>query len=192
MYYVQCTEYRAVRLQSNGAYGSSRTHLAERGRYEIGVPMNPFAEHRPKSGWRQPRIRYQIGSAGTEDLEEIRKLVQFRGMNSLYLEALKIGARIILEREIHAPPVLSDEVSASFNSNLRQKESQRIDSSEVGANSRNSVAPLEAQSQTPELTSFAKLIPDDSGSKNTSDSNRPGNKPAASVPSRAQRYSGRQ
>jgi hypothetical protein len=153
---------------------------------------NPFAEHRPKSGWRQPRIRYQIGSEGTEDLEEIRKLVQFRGMNFIYLEALKIGARIILEREIHAPPVVTDEVSASSNSNRRQKESLRTDSIEVGANSQKSAAPLEAQSQTSDLISFAKLVPDDCGSDNSSDSNRPGNKPAASVPSRAQRYKGRQ
>jgi len=153
---------------------------------------NPFSDHLPKDGWRQPRIRYQIGSPGTEDLEEIRTLVEFRGMNSLYLEALKIGARIILEREDHARPAVSDEISAPSSSKRRRKETQSVDSIEVGANSQNSFTASEAQSQTSELSGIAKPVPDVASPRNAADSIHPGNKPAAPSISRAQRYSGRQ
>jgi hypothetical protein len=54
--------------------------------------------HTPKSGYRQPRLRYKIGAPGTEDIEALRQLAGFHELNGVYMEALQIGARILLER----------------------------------------------------------------------------------------------
>lgn len=60
--------------------------------------MTTFFDYRPKNGLRQPRIVYEIDDPNMAILEELRRLGGLRHMNALYLDALKIGAGIMLSR----------------------------------------------------------------------------------------------
>ena len=57
-----------------------------------------FARYKPVNALRQPRIQYRTDNPDMAVLEELRQYGGFRRMNSLYLQALKLGAEIILKR----------------------------------------------------------------------------------------------
>lgn len=60
--------------------------------------MTTFSDYKPKNGLRQPRIIYKVDDPAMAPLEELRRLGGMRNMNEIYLEALVIGAHVVLGR----------------------------------------------------------------------------------------------
>ncbi|HBJ83887.1 MAG TPA: hypothetical protein DDZ88_08470 [Verrucomicrobiales bacterium] len=59
-----------------------------------------FASDRPASNLRQPRIQYRVDDPAMSSLEELRRFAGHRRLGALYLEALKLGAELILRRAV--------------------------------------------------------------------------------------------
>jgi len=59
-----------------------------------------FASDRPASNLRQPRIQYRVDDPAMSTLEELRRFAGHRRLGALYLEALKLGAELILRRAV--------------------------------------------------------------------------------------------
>lgn len=57
-----------------------------------------FESYRPESNIRQPRIQYRVDDPSMAVLEELRQFGGYRKMSALYLQALKLGAEMILRR----------------------------------------------------------------------------------------------
>jgi hypothetical protein len=118
----------------------------------------------PSSGVRQPRIQYRIDDPSMEDLEEFRRVFGSRGhgkMAKIYVEALLIGARIMLHREADGvtagrskpnAPSKPATTSASVNSPATVP-----DSTSVTTSGTSSVSP-EAEAASPEAHLGAAVL----------------------------------
>lgn len=60
--------------------------------------MATFSDYKPKTGLRQPRIIYRVDDPAMAPLEELRRVGGLGSMNAIYLEALALGAGILLAR----------------------------------------------------------------------------------------------
>jgi len=62
--------------------------------------MEGFDLFIPSGGVRQPRIQYAVDDPSMAILEELRAFGGYRNLNTVYTEALKLGAEILLQRAV--------------------------------------------------------------------------------------------
>lgn len=62
--------------------------------------MEGFDLFIPSGGVRQPRIQYAVDDPSMAILEELRAFGGYRNLNTVYIEALKLGAEILLQRAV--------------------------------------------------------------------------------------------